>query len=150
MKHVLMIAFALGAVLFVAAGCGGGGKPAENKGGGGDSDKISRPEPTGDYKGKTNPTPDAVEEGKKLFETHCVTCHGPNGDGDSPVGSTLKPPASDLTDVKLQDAIGDDYIFWRISEGGKALNYDGMTPFKDSLKEEQRWQLVAYVRSLKK
>ena len=149
MKHVLMIAFALASVLLVAAGCGGSGKPSDNKGSGGD-EKISRPEPTGDYKGKTNPTPDAVEEGKKLFANNCVLCHGEKGDGDSQVGSTLKPPSSDLTDPKLQAAMGDDYIFWRISEGGAALNYDGMTAFKDSLKEEQRWQLVAYVRSLKK
>ncbi|MBZ0136809.1 MAG: cytochrome c [Planctomycetes bacterium] len=149
MKRVILPALALASVLAFAASCGNSGKPADGNKTGGD-DKIVRPAPPDEYKGKTNPTPDAVEEGKKLFETHCVTCHGPNGDGDSPVGSALTPPATNLTDAKLQDAIGDDYIFWRITEGGKALGYEGMTPFKETLKEEQRWQVVAYVRSLKK
>lgn len=152
MKHVMTAALALAFVLAFAAGCGGGKPGDSNKGGGGGgaSDEIVRPAPPDEYKGKTNPTPDAVAEGKKLFDTHCQSCHGPNGDGDSPVGSALNPPASDLTDAKLQDAIGDDYIYWRIMEGGAALGYAGMTPFKGTLKEEDTWKVVAYVRSLKK
>ena len=108
--------------------------------------KILSPE----YADKTNPTPDAAEEGKKLFANHCVTCHGPNADGDSPTGKALTPPASNLTDAKLQDAVKDDYLYWHIAEGGKALGYNGMTPFKDTLKEDQIWQVIAYIRSIKK
>jgi mono/diheme cytochrome c family protein len=148
MKRAIVIALALASILAYAAGCGNSGKPPEKKKAG--NDKITRPEPPEGIKGLTNPTPNAVDEGKKLFDTHCVTCHGANGDGDSPVGSALKPPASNLTDAKLQDAVGDDYVFWRITEGGAALGYAGMTPFKDTLKEDDRWKVVAYVRSLKK
>lgn len=148
MKRSMIITLALSSILAFAASCGNSGKPADNKKAG--DDKIVRQDPPDGIKGKTNPTPDAVAEGKKLFDTHCVTCHGANGDGDSPVGSVLSPPASDLTDGKIQDAIGDDYIYWRIMEGGKALGYEGMTPFKETLKEDQVWEVVAYVRSLKK
>ena len=88
--------------------------------------------------------------GSAVYASTCVTCHGPKGDGDSVAGKALTPPSSDLTNPKLQDAVGDDYLFWHISEGGAALGYNGMTAFKTSLKEEQIWQVIAYVRSLKK
>ena len=150
MRRKLLLAATLCATLAaLAAGCGDGGKT-----GGGNKaakeDKIQRPAPPPEYAGKTNPTPDAVEEGKKIFANHCVTCHGPNGDGDSPTGKALTPPASDLTDAKIQDAVKDDYMYWHIAEGGKALGHSGMTPFKDTLKEDQIWQVIAYIRSIKK
>lgn len=152
MKRTLLVAtLALATVAAFVAGCGDSGKPSGGNGGG--EDKISRPEPTGEYKGKTNPNPDApdaVAEGKKLFDTNCVTCHGPNGDGDSPTGKALPTPASNLTDAKLQDAVKDDYLYWHIAEGSAVRNLTGMTPYKDQLKEEQIWQLVAYIRSIKK
>jgi mono/diheme cytochrome c family protein len=148
MKGAITTALAIGALLFIAAGCGGSGKPADNKTA--KDDKLTRPAPPDEYKGKSNPTPDAVEEGKKVFDTHCVTCHGPNGDGDSPVGSALNPPASDFTDPKLQEVMTDEYMFWRVSEGGKSMGYEGMTPFKENLKEWERWAAIAYIRSLKK
>ncbi|MBE7492570.1 MAG: cytochrome c [Planctomycetes bacterium] len=103
-----------------------------------------------DFKGKTNPTPDAKADGEALFKTHCVSCHGDKGDGDSPTGKALNPPAADLTAAAFHDAVGDDYIFWRITTGaagGPAGS--GMTPF-NNLGEDQRWQIVAFVRSLKK
>jgi len=33
-----------------------------------------------------------VTKGAQLFTTYCVTCHGPTGLGDGPVGKTLNPP----------------------------------------------------------
>ncbi|MCB9896151.1 MAG: cytochrome c [Planctomycetes bacterium] len=150
MKRItLFAALAMVALAALAAGCGSGDKPSGNGGKKAD-DKITRPEPPAEYKGKTNPTPDAVAEGKKVFDTNCATCHGPNGDGDSVAGKALTPPATDLTDAKLQDAVKDDYMYWHIAEGGAALGHTGMTPFKASLKEEQIWQVVAYIRSMKK
>lgn len=90
-----------------------------------------------------------IAEGKKLFAAQCELCHGKAGDGDSPAGKALKPAVEDLSNVELQDAMSDAYIYWRIWEGGFALGYVGMTPFKDTLTQDQVWQVTAYVRSLK-
>lgn len=39
------------------------------------------------------------ESGRKLFETHCVACHGFNGTGNGPVASALTPKPADLTSL---------------------------------------------------
>lgn len=35
--------------------------------------------------------------GKKMFESYCAPCHGVDGKGHGPVGSSLKTPPFDLT-----------------------------------------------------
>lgn len=140
--------FAAGAVV---AGCGGGG---DDPGGNGEAavEDYSRPDVPVEYADIEVPafTDAMAEEGKKNFGVHCATCHGPEGKGDGPAGMALKPPAQDLTNPELQAALNDKYMYWRISEGGEALGYSGMTPFKSTFTEEERWELVAFIRSLVK
>lgn len=154
MKRIsLLAALAVTALAALAAGCGGGGgKPANNAAGGGGAAALTRPPAPEPYAGKTNSkTSDAdVAEGQKIFAGQCALCHGEKGDGDAAAGKALNPPASDLTDPKLQEVMKDDYMFWHIMEGGAALGHTGMTPFKDSLKEDQIWQVISYIRTLKK
>ena len=148
-RTTIILGLLCAASVGLLAACGGGGKPGANKSTG--PEKITRPEVAADYKGKTKPATASAEEGKKVFDAQCASCHGAAGNGDTAMGKALKPPSSDLTNAALQDAIGDDYIFWRISEGGAFEPFNsGMTSFKAMLNEEQRWNLVAYVRTLKK
>jgi hypothetical protein len=45
--------------------------------------------------------------------------------------------------------IGDDMLYWRISEGGAAAPFNSAMPaWKDSLDEQARWDLVNYMRAL--
>ena len=132
MKKIL-VSLAVAASLSVA--CGGETAPSsrsqQNKA------DISRPPAHADYRGKEMPEGISVEEGKKIYDAQCASCHGEKGDGDAPMGKALKPPSSDLTNPELQNAIGDDYMFWRVSEGGAFPPFNsGMTPFKGSLSEE--------------
>lgn len=113
--------------------------------------EFDRPDPPEEFKKLEVPDlsdADRIASGKKLFEKNCVTCHGEDAKGDTPTGKALKPEAGDLTKAELHDAVSDAYLYWRISKGSAAIGEVGMTPYEDQLKEAQRWELVAYLRSL--
>ncbi len=85
-----------------------------------------------------------IKAGKKLFKNQCVVCHGALGKGDGVAGMGLNPKPSDLTSEKVQSQ-SDGALFWKITNGNAP-----MASYKDILSEEQRWQLVTYIRTLKK
>jgi mono/diheme cytochrome c family protein len=86
----------------------------------------------------------ATSEGKKIYTNLCVVCHGNKGKGDGIAGMTLKPRPSNLAQPLVQNQT-DGEIFWKITTG-KAP----MAAYKELLTDEQRWQLVNYLRELKK
>ena len=45
-----------------------------------------------------DPPPD-VDEGRELYERHCMVCHGPAGKGDGPLADELKVRPADLTKI---------------------------------------------------
>ncbi|OLC00190.1 MAG: hypothetical protein AUH30_03525 [Candidatus Rokubacteria bacterium 13_1_40CM_68_15] len=100
-----------------------------------------------DAKAMKNPSPKdpkSIAEGKKLAETNCATCHGPEGKGNGPAAAALPPPKpADWTSAKVKTESDGD-IFWKISNGRGA-----MPPWKH-LPDKDRWALVNYIRSLQK
>lgn len=88
-------------------------------------------------------TVDAAD-GLEVYATTCQSCHGPTGLGDGPAGKSLNPPAADL--VAFIPQVGDDYLFWRISTG---VSGTSMVAWEGILTEEQIWQVIAYIRTLK-
>lgn len=97
-----------------------------------------------EYVGRTNPLgEEASAEGEQVFQTNCAMCHGPQGHGDGPAGGSLDPKPKNL--AILQESAGDDYLFWRISEGKPGTS---MVAWKNILTEEQIWQSVSFIRSL--
>lgn len=72
---------------------------------------------------------------KSLFHSRCAVCHGENGEGMGNVPSLAKGHADSATDGE---------IFWYITQGD--VN-NGM-PSWASLPEEDRWKIVAYIRTL--
>lgn len=105
-----------------------------------------------EYSNLVNPVANnetAVAAGKETFATYCVSCHGEGGQGGGVAAEGLNPKPSNLADGTMMMDLGDNYLFWRISEGGVMEPFDSAMPvWKNSLTEEQRWQLVAFVRSL--
>lgn len=98
-----------------------------------------------EYVAKTNPFgSEAAAEGAEIFRTNCETCHGPQGHGDGPAGDSLDPKPKNL--AELQKIASDDYLFWRISEGKAGTS---MVAWKGILTEEQIWQVVSFIRTLK-
>jgi mono/diheme cytochrome c family protein len=95
---------------------------------------------------KRNPIPasgSSVNRGKRLFQSYCVTCHGPQGRGDGPVGASLIPKPADLTAMAGAHKDGD--FAWKIATGRGA-----MPGWKSVLKENQIWDLVNFIQTLKK
>jgi cytochrome c6 len=84
----------------------------------------------------------AQNDAEKLYKTHCVLCHAPDGSGSSPSGKALK--AQDLRSELIQKKT-DAELAASITKGkGK------MPAFGKKLKPDQIAQLVAYIRALPK
>jgi len=89
-------------------------------------------------KAQTNPyvgQTDAVTAGKAIYSNTCITCHGPAGQGTGNVPPLTQPTAQTASDGE---------IFWYITRGDIE---NGMPSWKN-LPEEQRWQVVSYIKSL--
>lgn len=134
MKKVLFGVLVLSAI--VLAACGGGS---------GSEEAVTFDAVPAEYAGQTNPLgADAAAAGKDVFESNCAACHGPQGHGDGPAGAALDPQPKNLPDIAAQ--VGDDYLFWRIATGKPGTS---MVAWKGILTDEQIWQTVAYIRTLK-
>lgn len=87
---------------------------------------------------------ESTANGKSIYETRCLVCHGVTGNGDGPAGKALNPPAGIFTSDAIQSQT-DGEIFWKISEGRGA-----MVGWKLILSDQDRWDLVNYIRTFKK
>lgn len=102
------------------------------------------------YASLTNPlkpTADNLKDGKRLYEQNCAACHGLSGLGDGEAGKNLSPPPSNIAALGRMPMTTDRYLFWTIAEGGVPLG-TAMPPFKDTLKENEIWKIVIYMRWL--
>ena len=84
-----------------------------------------------------------AEQGKKLSQANCVSCHGATGKGDGVAAVALNPKPADWTSKKIQ-AETDGQLFWKITNGRGAM------PAWRHLPESDRWALVQHIRRLKK
>lgn len=91
------------------------------------------------------PTAESIAAGKGLFATQCTMCHGAegNGKGDLAVELKLKPP--DWTDPAAHKDRTDGALFYVLTKG-----HGAMPGQEDRLKDEQKWNLINFIRSLAK
>jgi mono/diheme cytochrome c family protein len=87
-------------------------------------------------------SPAVLKTAKAVYSEFCEQCHGASGKGDGveAVMYTVKP--SNFADAKMMSAMSDGEIFYKITEGRQP-----MPSFKMQLTDEQRWQLVHYIRT---
>ncbi len=100
------------------------------------------------YKGQSSPiaaSEEVLAHGAEVYTRHCATCHGDGGMGDGPTAPTLDPAPVPI--AHTSQMMGDDYLFWRLSEGGAPFG-TAMPTWKEVLSEEERWQAIQYVRAL--
>ena len=84
----------------------------------------------------------SIAAGKIVYTKNCYDCHGKKGKGDGPKSGDLEISPRDFTQEQFQKQT-DGSIFWKISEGRKP-----MLSFKKEISEEQRWQVINYIRTL--
>jgi mono/diheme cytochrome c family protein len=88
------------------------------------------------------PTPDAIAAGKADYGEHCRNCHGEKGDGKGEKAPELSVAPGDFTDPRKMNGRTDGELYWQITRGRLP-----MPAFDDKLSDQQRWQLVDYIRT---
>lgn len=88
----------------------------------------------------------ATEDGKKIYEKKCTTCHGKDGKGNRAMLKTLKVDASllDLLDKGTLEKLDEELI----SIISKGINK--MPAYEKALKDEEIKDVISYIRSLVK
>ncbi|MEZ4621308.1 MAG: cytochrome c [Caldilineaceae bacterium] len=101
-----------------------------------------------EYAGLTNPVAadaTSLTRGQEAYALYCTSCHGETGMGDGVAAATLEPAPAAI--ARTSQMLSDDYLYWRISEGG--VHFDTAMPaWGVAIAEETRWDLVNYMRSL--
>jgi mono/diheme cytochrome c family protein len=105
---------------------------------------VPDPLSASDAKTLKSPTPyskTSIDKGKRLFLQNCTGCHGDDGKAELAVIAE----ATNLTEPKgYKDGTTEGELFRNIRDGAGSQ----MPPFKDTLNEQQTWDLVNFVRSL--
>lgn len=84
--------------------------------------------------------------GKALYRQNCSSCHGPSGFGDGPAAkAVIGPPPAALAGPGSH-AVAAGLEFRVVSAGVKGT---AMVAWGDKLTADQRWDVVAYVNSLR-
>lgn len=90
------------------------------------------------------PTERTRREGQALYGIHCAPCHGPSGAGDGLVGKKFTPAPADLRAGGPFGKAPDGVLFVIVTNG-----LAGMPPFKGDLSPDERWEIVAHLRTLR-
>jgi putative copper resistance protein D len=86
----------------------------------------------------------SISNGSDYFSEYCADCHGPQGLGDGILAKTLLHTPSDLlTDPYVTRYMDGDFFHW-ISYGIEGTEMPG---FYENLEEEDRWDIVNYIRA---
>ncbi len=86
---------------------------------------------------------ETLAAGKRHYRARCESCHGEAGKGDGKAIRFIKPAPADISTAEARDRMTDGEIFFKITEGKKPM--PGMAR---TLTEEERWQVVHFLRTL--
>lgn len=93
-----------------------------------------------------------ITVGKMVFEKHCASCHGVNGDGNAPMSKYIKPAPSDFVSQNYKDSEGKGLIDYMDEELKNIIMFGRkgttMVEFGSSLKEQDIEDVLEYIRSL--
>lgn len=90
-------------------------------------------------------TPQVLATAKDSYDSHCASCHGSTGDGKGDKAEGLWSKPTDFRDAAHMARATDGDLYWVTTKG----NWP-MPAFERRLSEEERWQLVDYIRTFAK
>ena len=91
------------------------------------------------------PTESSMAEGKHLFTSQCVMCHGAEGDGKGDLAVSLELAMKDWRDPESLRKWTDGELFYVLDKGKRH-----MPGQERRLKDDQKWHLMNFIRSLAK
>jgi mono/diheme cytochrome c family protein len=92
-------------------------------------------------------TPETIEDGRQMFSSYCMVCHGLDGQNTGvPFAKTVSPPVPSLASPEIQ-AYTDGQLKWIIENG---IYPSGMPPSKGDFSDDDIWRMVVYIRHLPK
>ncbi len=101
--------------------------------------------PPTDPKTLMEATPELMSQGKTLYASNCVSCHGPAGRGDGPAASTMNPKPRNLAAPDgWKNGNGLAGVFLSLTGGIRGTS---MASF-DYLSRKDRMAIAHYVQSL--
>jgi mono/diheme cytochrome c family protein len=87
--------------------------------------------------------------GAQSYATYCASCHGANGDGNTPIAQALDPPPVAHSDGSYMNDLSDDYLFRVVKEGGAAVGKSPMmAAWGGAMSDAQIRNVVAFMRTL--
>jgi mono/diheme cytochrome c family protein len=92
-----------------------------------------------------NPCPatsEALDAGKHVYTQRCQSCHGRYGDGKGERAGELSVAPGDFTDRPKMNSLSDGELYWQVTKGRLP-----MPAFRNKLNEQERWQVVDYIRT---
>jgi high-affinity iron transporter len=90
--------------------------------------------------------PADLAEGRAIYTASCASCHGVGGLGDGPAGVALNPKPAAIGSAAQMRGVTPALMFRILSVG---IAGTPMAGYAGSLSAEQRWNVVAYVNSLR-
>jgi mono/diheme cytochrome c family protein len=87
---------------------------------------------------------EAIARGKAVYFTFCAQCHGPHYDGNGTVGQSFQPLPTDVRTPAVQSKPA-GALFKSVSYG---IPGGRQPPLETTITIEDRWRVVAFVKSL--
>lgn len=105
---------------------------------------VADPELAGrELKNPLRATQKTLERGKVMFETYCLVCHGPAGEGDGTIVPKFPRPPT-LQSEKVR-GWSDGRIYHVVSAGQNL-----MPSYASQVAPADRWAIIHYIRALQR
>lgn len=98
------------------------------------------------YAQNVPPAQPSVSRGAALYGPNCASCHGDSGRGDTALARTLSPRPVNFHDAEFMRSRTPVSLYTSITKG---VLGSGMLAFDGKLSEQERWDVLFYVWSLR-